>query len=109
MKSIFIFICSIILPIFSLKIAKPKLCINCKHFITDDRPSEFGKCSLFFYNNMDYNNKFLVNGIPANNDEKYLHYYCCTARNYNDLCGQEGKMFKRKYVKKSELKNDEVN
>ena len=44
MKNIIIIICSIILPILSLKL---KLCINCKHFMTDHNTGEYGKCSLF--------------------------------------------------------------
>ena len=47
MKNILFIICSIILPILSLKQVKPKLCINCKHFINDNDNGKYGKCSLF--------------------------------------------------------------
>lgn len=47
MNYIFLIICSIILPIVSLKITKPKLCINCKYFISDSCDDIFSKCSFF--------------------------------------------------------------
>lgn len=48
MNYIFLILCSIFLPICSLKQSKPKLCINCKHFVLDkNNDSKFGKCSLF--------------------------------------------------------------
>lgn len=48
MKYIIVIICSILLPIFSLKKSTPKLCVNCKFFINDlSSGNEYGKCSLF--------------------------------------------------------------
>ena len=47
MNYIIIIICSLILPIISLQKMKPKLCINCKYFITDNDTNQYGKCSLF--------------------------------------------------------------
>lgn len=52
MKYIFIIMCSIILPIFSLKVTKPKLCINCKYFITDYDNGKYGKYSFFPYRDL---------------------------------------------------------
>ena len=43
MKYIIIIICSIIFPILSLKEIKPKLCINCKYFLTDKKHIKKGK------------------------------------------------------------------
>ena len=40
MKWMFLLI--LVVPIFSLKI-----CINCKHFITDNKENIFGKCKMF--------------------------------------------------------------
>jgi hypothetical protein len=89
MKYIITIICSIILPILSLKEMKPKLCINCKHFITDGKDGLFGKCSLFpLEDNKSY---FLVNGINP-----YEYEYCSISRKRNDMCGTEGKMYEKK-------------
>jgi hypothetical protein len=38
---------------------------------------------------------FLVNGIS--NDE---YYYCSTARDIYSMCGEEGKYYKKKIIKK---------
>jgi hypothetical protein len=69
-----------------VKHIKPKLCINCKHFITDNDTGKFGKCSLFPKKEGKIN--FLVNGV---NDT--LYYYCSISRELNDMCGEEGKFY----------------
>jgi hypothetical protein len=89
-------ICSIILPVFSLKEMKIKLCVNCKHFIPDKNNNKFGKCSLFpIKKSNDY---FLVNGIEEN--EIIDYNFCSVARIQDRMCGNEGKMHKRKYNKR---------
>jgi len=93
MNYIIIIIFSIILPVISVKKIIPKLCINCKYFITDNRTGLYGKCSLFTQKQGKID--FLVNGID--NDQ---FHYCSTARALNDMCGEEGKMYKKKYIKK---------
>ena len=93
MNYIILIICYI-LPIISLKQIKPKLCINCKYFIPDNDDSKYGRCSLFQKKEGKIN--FLVNGI--NNQE---YYYCSTSRDTNEMCGEEGKYYKKKLDKKS--------
>jgi len=78
---------SIILPIISLRQINPKLCINCKYFITDNDTGKFGKCSFFPKKDIKIN--YLVNGINSINKNEY--YYCSTSRDTNDMCGEEGK------------------
>ena len=82
--------------IYSLEI-KPKICIHCKYFIPDDISDVYGKCS--FFPKIEKNNaNYLVTG---NNDPSLLDYeYCSTARKYEDMCGKEGKKYKRKYTRK---------
>jgi hypothetical protein len=89
MNYIFLFFCSIILPIISVKHIRPKICTNCKFFIPDNGNGEFGKCSLFI--KPESKTDFLVNGIT--NDE---YYYCSTSRETNIMCGEEGKYYKKK-------------
>jgi len=96
MNYIILIICSIILPVISLQKIKPKLCINCKHFITDNNTNQYGKCLLFPRKQGKID--FLVNGI---NIEHYN--FCSIARDYPDMCGEEGKMYKKKYIKKDIL------
>jgi len=79
---------------------KQKLCINCKHFITNNDSSKFGKCSLFPKPDNKFN--FLINVVSNENENKY--FYCLTARTTNSMCGEEGKLYKKKYVKKIPLK-----
>lgn len=91
MKYIIIFLCSIILPIFSLK--EMKLCINCKYFVSDNDSGKYGKCSLFPHKESKI--YYLVNGI--NRERQY--YHCSLARQFDDMCGEEGKMYKKKYIR----------
>jgi len=84
----------------SLKEINPKLCINCKYFIEDVEFGKFGKfnkCSLF---PKEQNNVYhLVYGIEEYNN----YFYCATTRSRDSMCGEEGKLYKRKYIKR-ELK-----
>ena len=96
MKYIFTLLSLLFLQVLSFNVIKPKLCVNCKHFITDNDTDKFGKCSLFTEKEK-FNFYTLVNGISENKQIEY--YYCATARNCEDMCGKEGKMYKRKYIK----------
>ena len=99
MKYIFTLLNLLFLQVLSLNVIKPKLCLNCKYFITDtdNDTSKFGKCSLFI--EKEKNNFYmLVNGISENKIIEY--HYCAIARNREDMCGKEGKMHKRKDIKK---------
>lgn len=89
MKYIIIIICSIISPILSLHEIKPKLCINCKYFITDNMTDKYGKCSLFPKKEGKIN--FLVNGI---NEDEY--YHASTSRELDEMCGEKGNRYKKK-------------
>lgn len=100
MRCIFTLLSLLFVPILSLKEIKPKLCINCKYFVEDAEFGKFGKfnkCSLFPKEpNGDVYS--LVHGV-----DPYSGYFCCaTARSRGSMCGEEGKMFKRKYMKKSD-------
>ena len=96
MNYIIIIFCSIILPIISLKEIKPKFCFNCKYFITDNNTGKFGKCSLF--TKEEKNIYMLVNGISE--DKNIEYHYCCVSRETEHMCGKEGKMYKKKYIRK---------
>ena len=96
MKVIFAIIITTILSVATMKqTIKPKLCINCKHFILHTDNNKFGKCGLFPVNKSG--NFYLVNGI---NEEDMDYRYCETARSFSDMCGENGDFHKRKYVKK---------
>lgn len=101
MKYIFTILSILFLPILSFKEMKPKLCINCKYFITDNDDGnnddgKFGKCLLFTKKENDIYH--LVNGIHTNNIE---YHYCSVSRAIEHMCGKEGKLYKKKYTKKS--------
>jgi hypothetical protein len=91
MKYIFTILSILFLPILSFKEMKPKLCINCKYFITDNNTGKYGKCSLFKRKENDIFN--LVNGIHKDNIE---YNYCSVSREREDMCGKEGKMYYEK-------------
>ena len=85
------FIFLLIVPIFSFK-----FCIDCKHFITDNKENIFGKCKMFpqIENKLNY----LINGI-----KKDGYSYCSSARQFEKMCGENGKMF-QKYIPENETK-----
>jgi hypothetical protein len=77
---------------------KPKLCVDCKFFTKDFfTTNKFGKCSLFPYRT--YPDSFLVDGIKENKNIEY--HYCSTSRNFEHMCGEKGKLFENKNVKKA--------
>jgi hypothetical protein len=97
MKLNLLVIMSTILSVTSMKqTIKPKLCINCQHFISESTDNKFGKCGLFPINRSD--KYYLVNGVINKEDMDY--YHCETARTYSNMCGENGDFHKRKYVKK---------
>ena len=98
MKYIFSLLSVLFLQVLSFNVIKPKLCINCKYFITDNDNGKFGKCSLFTKEENVNNYYMLVNGISENKIIEY--HYCRTSRQIETMCGKEGKMYKRKYIKK---------
>ena len=92
---ILVFFCSILFPVMSLeKAPKPKICINCKHFIPNTIYSEYGKCSVFPKKESQIN--YLVNGVNTN-----YYFYCSVARETSEMCGEEGKYYKKKIVRKT--------
>jgi hypothetical protein len=96
MNCIILIFFSIILPIISLKQIKPKLCIDCKYFISDNNTGKYGKCSFFPTDKSRIH--LLVNGV-----EEQDCYYCSTSRTSSDMCGKEGKHYKKKRVKKEPI------
>lgn len=94
-------LCSILLPILSLRQKPPKLCINCKHFIPDNSNSKYGRCSYFPKRENKIN--FLVNGIHS--DE---YYYCSVSRDANEMCGEQAKYYKKKRVSKNIVPKENI-
>ena len=82
MKKVFAIFSPTIIPILSSKEMTPKLCVNCKFYISDSfKGTEYGRCSLFKRKGMD------------NDSGKDSFLYCLTARTYEELCGKEGKNY----------------
>jgi hypothetical protein len=96
MNFIFTILSILFFPIFCFKEIKPKLCINCKYFITDNDTGKYGRCILFPIE--EYNRYALVNGNIMENKVEY--HYCSVAREIENKCGSQGKMYKKKYIKK---------
>ena len=79
----------------AVKEIKPKLCINCKYIIKND-DNRYSECSLFqqIHRQQQAKINFLITGVK---EEQY--YSCSIARAYNTMCGEQGKMYKKKYTK----------
>lgn len=93
MNFIVFFLLSTILSAVSIK---PKFCIDCKHFKNGISINpQYGKCSLFPKIEEDINNvNFLVSG---KRELKKIEYtYCSISREYNNMCGTEGKYYEKK-------------
>lgn len=90
----------IILTFFYILISgvslKTKFCVNCKFAINNINGyynDEFIKCALFPINNFFDETNFLVTGVNSISEPEYT--YCSTARKFDNMCGKEGKMYKR--------------
>ena len=77
------------------------LCVNCKHFINSNPNNlSYGKCKLFpkvdelaeYKQKQDFIN-YLVTGNQIVYKETPEHYACSTAREFKDMCGENGKLF----------------
>lgn len=83
---------------FSLPPITPKFCKNCKYFISDKSISkslEFGKCQLFNTTTVYKDDSYLVTGIDKS-IVNVKYDFCSIARNYDNMCGQDGKYFEDK-------------
>lgn len=90
----FLFVLFIIQKYNFLQIQSYKFCINCRFYIKNSNP-EYGKCS-YFSKKID-NNNYLVTGKDSDNIVEY--YYCNTARNSKEMCGEEGKKYEKNMKK----------
>lgn len=78
-----------------------KFCVNCKFAINNMNlnkynNNKFMKCSQFQINEELNNSNFLVTGINSNNISEEDYVYCSTARKFSHMCGEEGKLYKKK-------------
>ena len=83
---------------------KSRICANCRYFISQNH-AIYGKCLLFpkKYENVNEYKKqrelieFLVTGYEKPKENKQSEYYfCSTARDSENMCGKEGKLFENK-------------
>ena len=95
MKSIILTFFYMILSSISLQV-KPNFCVNCKFAINEYYNNKFIKCALFPINDLFDEANFLVTGINSNSISEQDFIYCSTARQFNHMCGKEGKMYKKK-------------
>lgn len=78
---------------------KPRICENCRYFINQNDLS-YSKCLLFPKNEYKTQKeliKFLVTGYETQKKPKeYDYFFCSTAREFENMCGKEGKLFENK-------------
>ena len=67
--------------------------------MTDYGSGNFGRCKLFPKDNID--NSMLVTGVKETKEIEYS--YCSTARSFEYMCGQKGKLYKKKYTKRDPI------
>ena len=101
MKLNFILILSTLLSIDSIEKIKQNFCINCKYIILNEISIQYSRCSLFPIIK-NYNQDFLVTGEIIKPNIEY--YPCSVAREFDDMCGKDGEMFKK--MKKSKNTNN---
>lgn len=71
---------------------RPRLCIHCTHFLTDDSSTHpYGFCKKYPKKEEDQV-RYLVTGVkdPPN------YYYCTTVRQQEEWCGIQGKDYLHK-------------
>jgi hypothetical protein len=79
-----------------------KKCINCKHFIKNNQHLLYSKCFLFpqigKYLNDKEKNKYIIDNVVTGityspNSIPDPFFYCTTAREFDFMCGIEGKKY----------------
>lgn len=90
----------LVVPLFGFK--NPKICVECQYFVPNPNryfnSDKFGKC-LFFPKKIETNVYTLVSGVQESEVKEYTH--CSIARNSDQMCGPEGKRYRKKYQPKS--------
>ena len=70
---------------------KPRICVNCQYYLpTKDGNPKNSKCYLFPRKETTIN--FLVSGVM----DKDRYYHCSVSREFDSLCGEEGKYYEEK-------------
>lgn len=77
-----------------------KICVNCRYFVKNSifTGDEYGRCKMYL-KEQDNIAEYLVTGAYKN-IEKDDYYYCSTARGSEQMCGKQGKNYKKKYERK---------
>lgn len=76
---------------------KPKFCANCRYFINDGSTLAVGSCSLF----QRVESKLNYNLVDEHHTVPVSYKPCVLVRMDATLCGEEGKLYKKKYVKRT--------
>ena len=83
---IIIFVC---FASFTTSSSEKKYCVNCKYYVRNPFCKDtFGKCAAFRKTTDSNEIDYLISG-----KEKIEYKYCSTARENENLCGKEGKMY----------------
>lgn len=77
---------------------KPKFCANCRYFINDGPNAAHGSCSLF---QRGVESKLNYNLVDEHHTMPVSYKLCVLVRMNEALCGKEGKLYKKKYVKRT--------
>jgi hypothetical protein len=85
-----------ILSCYSLKIDNSKFCVNCKYFQPHVDFKTLGKCSKFLNPTPEFDDDYLVTGEII--DKPKVYTYASTARQFDFLCGIEGKLYEKKDI-----------
>lgn len=80
----------------SLRHSKPKICTDCKYFIQSGTDNKYGRCLAF--PKLENKKYILVVGEEANILSDYN--YCFIARDSDNMCGTNGKNYKKKKINK---------
>ena len=97
-----------ILIIFSIFASSLSLkCSNCKHFIEGkSNIFNFGKCKMFTKTKVVYS--YSIRDKKETRKTIEDMYYCSTARQFEKMCGKNGKMFE-KYLPDNDTETIDVN
>ncbi len=74
-----------------------RFCVNCKFYKKDFFMSllpgmDYGQCAMFPIE--PCNPEYLVTGKKKKYEKEYM--YCSISRNYDHMCGKEGKFYEKK-------------
>lgn len=83
--------------VFISYVLMPKFCVHCEHFIPYKNGNKYGKCKMF---PEEVTDQYLITGQK---NQEVSYHYCSTARKFDHMCGEQGKLYAPFIIEQEDL------